>query len=82
LELALAITTLALIPFGPRRCTSLGSHTARRRQCRPVRFAIPFRDTSIGVYGVALAGMVFFSSEKPSYSLLGGLRSYAQNDQL
>jgi NADH-quinone oxidoreductase subunit H len=76
LALSLAMTTLALIPFGPLE----GPHSTWLGQ--PV-FVIAnsnvgllflFAITSIGVYGVALAGW----SSNSKYPLLGGLRSSAQ----
>lgn len=75
LALTLALAAIALIPFGPATITILG---------QPTQFGVAtninlgllfvFAITSIGVYGVALAGW----SSNSKYPLLGGLRSSAQ----
>src|SRR6202047_5506555 len=71
--LSLALTAIALIPFGPPNVRVLGPpiYIISTVDIGPLfLFAI----TSIGVYGVALAGW----SSNSKYSLLGGLRSSAQ----
>lgn len=74
LTLTLALTSLAVIPFGPGRFTIWGYEThigiADVNISLPVLFAI----TALSVYGVALAGW----ASNSKYSLLGGLRSSAQ----
>ena len=73
LALALGLTTIALIPFGPPSLTWTGvpifvvSNTG-------IGLMFVFAITSIGVYGVALAGW----SSNSKYPLMGGLRSSAQ----
>ena len=73
LALALGLTTIALIPFGPPGKTWMGvpifvvSNTG-------IGLMFVFAITSIGVYGVALAGW----SSNSKYPLMGGLRSSAQ----
>jgi len=70
---ALALTSIAVIPFGPE--ISIGPVTTWM-QLTDLRIGILFvlAVSSIGVYGVALGGWA--SNNK--YSLLGGLRSSAQ----
>ncbi len=73
MALALALTAIALIPFGPPSLTLLGQPifvVANVGLSLIFLFAI----TSIGVYGVALAGW----SSNSKYPLLGGVRSSAQ----
>jgi NADH-quinone oxidoreductase subunit H len=73
LALALGLTTIALIPFGPPSLAWMGvpifvvSNTG-------IGLMFVFAITSIGVYGVALAGW----SSNSKYPLMGGLRSSAQ----
>ena len=74
LALSLAMTTLALIPFGPATVYILGQPTQLVVANVDVGLPFLFAITSIGVYGVALAGW----SSNSKYSLLGGLRSSAQ----
>ena len=74
MALSLALTALALIPFGPARCTSSGSRRSLSSPNVDIGLLFVFAITSIGVYGVALAGW----SSNSKYSLLGGLRSSAQ----
>jgi len=74
LALSLAITTLALIPFGPATVYIFGQPTQLVVANVDVGLLFLFAITSIGVYGVALAGW----SSNSKYSLLGGLRSSAQ----
>jgi NADH-quinone oxidoreductase subunit H len=74
LALSLAMTTLALIPFGPATVYIFGQPTQLVVANVDVGLLFLFAITSIGVYGVALAGW----SSNSKYSLLGGLRSSAQ----
>jgi NADH-quinone oxidoreductase subunit H len=74
LALSLAMTTLALIPFGPATVYIFGQPTQLVVANIDVGLLFLFAITSIGVYGVALAGW----SSNSKYSLLGGLRSSAQ----
>lgn len=73
LALSLALTTLALIPFGPSSVRVLGQSVFVVANSN-VGLLFLFAITSIGVYGVALAGW----SSNSKYPLLGGLRSSAQ----
>jgi NADH-quinone oxidoreductase subunit H len=74
LALSLALTTLALIPIGPATIHILGHPTQLVIANSDIGLLFLFAITSIGVYGVALAGW----SSNSKYSLLGGLRSSAQ----
>ncbi len=74
LALSLALTTIALIPFGPATITILGQPTHLIVADVNIGLMFLFAITSIGVYGVALAGW----SSNSKYPLLGGLRSSAQ----
>jgi len=74
LALSLALTTIALIPFGPATITILGQPTQLIVADVNIGLMFLFAITSIGVYGVALAGW----SSNSKYPLLGGLRSSAQ----
>ena len=74
LTLTLAISTIALIPFGPGTIRIFGQSTPLVIANINVGLLAIFAITSIGVYGVALAGW----SSNNKYSLLGGLRSSAQ----
>jgi len=74
LALSLALTTLALIPFGPATLTILGQPTNLGITDSSIGLLFVFAITSIGVYGVALAGW----SSNSKYPLLGGLRASAQ----
>jgi NADH-quinone oxidoreductase subunit H len=74
LALTLAMTTLALIPFGPGTVSIFGQPTQLVVANVDVGLLFLFAITSMGVYGVALAGW----SSNSKYSLLGGLRSSAQ----
>jgi NADH-quinone oxidoreductase subunit H len=73
LALALALTTLALIPFGPSSIRVLGQPVFVVANSN-IGLLFLFAITSMGVYGVALAGW----SSNSKYPLLGGLRSSAQ----
>jgi len=74
LALALAITSIAVIPFGPKEFTIFGQSTPLAITNLNIGLLILFAITSMGVYGVALAGW----SSNSKYPLLGGLRSSAQ----
>jgi len=73
LALSLALTAIALIPFGPPHVTWLGQPLFVVSNV-DIGLLFLFSITSIGVYGVALAGW----SSNSKYPLLGGLRSSAQ----
>jgi len=74
LALSLAITSIAVIPFGPKGLTMFGQPTPTGIANLNIGLLILFAITSMGVYGVALAGW----SSNSKYPLLGGLRSSAQ----
>ena len=74
LALSLAITSIAIIPFGPKEFTVFGQSTPLAITNLNIGLLILFAITSMGVYGVALAGW----SSNSKYPLLGGLRSSAQ----
>ena len=76
LALALALTGLALIPFGPDPIRLFGHDIYLGIAPPDVNIGILalFAITAMGVYGVALAGW----SSNSKYPLLGGLRSSAQ----
>ena len=74
LALSLAITSIAVIPFGPKGLTIFGQPTPLGIANLNIGLLILFAITSMGVYGVALAGW----SSNSKYPLLGGLRSSAQ----
>jgi NADH-quinone oxidoreductase subunit H len=74
LSLSLAITSIAVIPFGSKEFTVFGQSTPLAITNLNIGLLILFAITSMGVYGVALAGW----SSNSKYSLLGGLRSSAQ----
>jgi NADH-quinone oxidoreductase subunit H len=73
LAFAFALTAIALIPFGPTSVTVLGQPVFVISNLG-VGLLFLFAVTSIGVYGVALAGW----SSNSKYPLLGSLRSSAQ----
>jgi NADH-quinone oxidoreductase subunit H len=76
LALALALTSIAIIPFGPDPIRVLG-HDIYLGIAPPnlnIGILALFAITALGVYGVALAGW----SSNSKYPLLGGLRSSAQ----
>jgi NADH-quinone oxidoreductase subunit H len=68
-----AITAFAVIPFGPA-VSILGHRTALQLTDMPVAVLYVLAVTSIGVYGIVLAGWASGST----YPLLGALRSSAQ----
>lgn len=74
LTLMLALTSLAVIPFGPEKFTLFGYRSSLAIADVNISLLVLFAITALGVYGVALAGWA--SNNK--YSLLGGLRSSAQ----
>ena len=74
LALSLAITSIAVIPFGPKGMTMFGQATPTGITNLNIGLLILFAISSMGVYGVALAGW----SSNSKYPLLGGLRSSAQ----
>ncbi len=76
LALALALTSIALIPFGPDPIRLFGHDIYLGIAPPDVNMGILalFAITAMGVYGVALAGW----SSNSKYPLFGGLRSSAQ----
>jgi NADH-quinone oxidoreductase subunit H len=74
LSLSLAITSIAVIPFGPREFTMFGQPTRLAITDLNIGLLVLFAITSMSVYGVALAGW----SSNSKYPLMGGLRSSAQ----
>ena len=76
LALALALTSIALIPFGPDPIHLFGHDIYLGIAPPDVNIGILalFAITAMGVYGVALAGW----SSNSKYPLMGGLRSSAQ----
>ncbi|MFI0484248.1 NADH-quinone oxidoreductase subunit NuoH [Actinomadura sp. 9N215] len=68
-----AFISFAVIPFGPE-VSIFGHRTALQLTDFPVAVLLVLAMSSLGIYGVVLAG---WSSMSP-YSLLGGLRSSAQ----
>jgi NADH-quinone oxidoreductase subunit H len=76
LALALALTSIAIIPFGPEPIHLFG-HDIYLGIAPPdlnIGILALFAITALGVYGIALAGW----SSNSKYPLLGGLRSSAQ----
>jgi NADH-quinone oxidoreductase subunit H len=73
MALALALSAIALIPFGPPTLTLWGQPLFVVANVG-ISLIFLFAITSIGVYGVALAGW----SSNSKYPLLGGVRSSAQ----
>jgi NADH-quinone oxidoreductase subunit H len=68
-----AFLAFAVIPFGPQ-VSMFGHHTALQLTDLPVGVLVVFACSSLGVYGIVLAGW----SSGSTYPLLGGLRSAAQ----
>jgi NADH-quinone oxidoreductase subunit H len=73
LAVALALISIAVIPFGPE-IEVFGIRTYMQLTDLNVGVLFILGVTSMGVYGIALAGW----SSNNKYSLLGGLRSSAQ----
>ena len=73
LALVLALTAIALLPIGPPDVTILGQPVYAVSNIN-IGLIFLFAVTSLGVYGVALAGW----SSNSKYPLMGGLRSSAQ----
>jgi NADH-quinone oxidoreductase subunit H len=73
LALSLSLTAIALIPFGPPNLLLFGQPLFVVSNIG-IGLLFLFAITSMGVYGVALAGW----SSNSKYPLLGGLRSSAQ----
>jgi NADH-quinone oxidoreductase subunit H len=73
LSAAPALISFAIIPVGPE-VSIFGVHTPLQLTDLPVAVLLVLAMSSIGIYGIVLAG---WSSEGP-YSLLGALRSSAQ----
>ena len=73
LALSLALTAIALIPFGPPNVQVLGQSVFIVSNL-DIGLLFLFAITSMGVYGIALAGW----SSNSKYPLMGGLRSSAQ----
>jgi NADH-quinone oxidoreductase subunit H len=74
LALALALTSIAVIPFGPKPIPIPGHPTNLGIADLNIGILALFAITALGVYGVALAGW----ASNSKYPLLGGLRSSAQ----
>jgi NADH-quinone oxidoreductase subunit H len=74
LALAIALSALAVIPFGPHDFTLFGHTSGLQIADLNIGLLYLFAITALGVYGIALAGW----SSNSKYSLLGGLRSSAQ----
>jgi NADH-quinone oxidoreductase subunit H len=74
LSMSLALTAIALIPFGPGEFELFGQRTVLAVVDLNIGLLFLFAITSLGIYGVVLAGW----SSNSKYSLLGGLRSSAQ----
>ncbi|HVM75282.1 MAG TPA: complex I subunit 1 family protein [Candidatus Saccharimonadales bacterium] len=74
LTLMLALTSLAVIPFGPQKFTVFGYETHVGIADVNISLLVLFSITALSVYGIALAGW----ASNSKYSLLGGLRSSAQ----
>ena len=74
LALALGLSAIALIPFGPPTVLFPNGQQIYSVVDINIGLLLLFAITSMGVYGVALAGW----SSNSKYPLLGGLRSSAQ----
>jgi NADH-quinone oxidoreductase subunit H len=73
LAVSLALIAIAVIPFGPK-ITIFGYETYMQMTDLKIGILLVLALSSVGVYGVALAGW----SSNNKYALLGGLRSAAQ----
>ena len=74
MALALALTSIAIIPFGPDPIVVFGHKIYLGIVDLNIGLLALFAITALSVYGVALAGW----SSNSKYPLLGGLRSSAQ----
>ncbi len=74
MALALALTSIAIIPFGPEPLHIFGQNISLGIADLNIGILALFAITALSVYGVALAGW----SSNSKYPLLGGLRSSAQ----
>ena len=74
LAMTVALTALGVIPFGPQEIELFGRKTSLAIVDLNLGLLFLFAITSLGVYGVALAGW----ASNSKYPLLGGLRSSAQ----
>jgi NADH-quinone oxidoreductase subunit H len=74
MALALALTSIAIIPFGPTPLRIFGHDVSLGIADLNIGILALFAITALSVYGVALAGW----SSNSKYPLLGGLRSSAQ----
>jgi NADH-quinone oxidoreductase subunit H len=74
LALALAMSTIAVIPLGPGQLEIFGHRTWFSIAEVDLSLLVVFSITALSVYGVALAGW----ASNSKYPLLGGLRSSAQ----
>jgi NADH-quinone oxidoreductase subunit H len=74
LALALALTSIAIIPFGPQPLRLFGHDIFLGIANLNIGILAIFAITAVSVYGIALAGW----SSNSKYPLLGGLRSSAQ----
>lgn len=73
LAVTIALTSICIIPFGPQ-VNIFGVETYMQMTDIPIGVLFILAMSSVGVYGVALAGW----ASNSKYSLLGGLRSSAQ----
>jgi NADH-quinone oxidoreductase subunit H len=74
MALALALTSIAIIPFGPRPLHLFGRDIYLGIANLNIGILAIYAITALAVYGIALAGW----SSNSKYPLLGGLRSSAQ----
>ncbi len=74
LALSLALSGIAVIPFGPGEIEVFGVRTTLAIAEIELGLLFLFAITALGVYGVALAGW----ASNSKYALMGGLRSSAQ----
>lgn len=74
ISIAVAITVYALIPFSPEVTIDGITYSLTMAPNMDIGILAVLAMTSVGVYGVALAGW----SSNNKYSLMGGLRSSAQ----
>ena len=74
MALALSLTSIAIIPFGPQSLHVFGYEIKLQIADLNIGLLALFAITALSVYGVALAGW----SSNSKYPLLGGLRSSAQ----